>query len=761
MSKQGNRLYAFGDFLLDPQDRLLKHQGRPVQLSPKPFDVLVLLVERAGKVVSKEEFFARIWQDEFVEEGSLTVYISALRKALGEGRGGREFIETVPKSGYRFVAEVREVGGLARAAGPEEEAARPEAAAETDATPPAFPDQTAAEDEGVAALPPVADTSGPPAVEAAAVPRPRPPARPRARLVTALVTLGVVAAVAAGLFLAYRRPRASGVTGQRERLTKAGRAECAAVSPDGQFVAYALEEAGQQSLYVRRTTSAVNTVRVVGPGALEFVGVAFSPDGEFVYYAVKPADEVIASLYSTPALGGQPPRKILTDIDSAPAFAPDGRRFAFLRIAGDGSHESLRVANSDGTDERVLYERRMPEFIPSRAEFAWSPDGQVIAVPGGTYAGERRSRVYAVSAQDGSAAPLSEETWAELGQAAWLPDGSGLLLTARKDESDEVKQLWLVPRGGEPATRLTDDYEDYNAVSMTADGAHLVTLVGGRRASLWVAEAGSANATARQITFGHDDGYGLAFAPDGRIVYGSNEGGNPDLFSVGADGSDKRQLTGDPHADTDPCVSPGGDFVAYTQTRAGGKQLWRVGLDGRGRRRLTEGANEVTPACGPDGFVYYFTFATGTGTLSRVPAGGGAVQVLTDGPPARFPAVSPDGGRVATAYREAGGTVNKIAVWNLADSSAPERVFEPARGARSPGPLRWTRDGRTLAYIVTRRGVSNVWAQPVAGGEPRQLTDFTAEKIYHFDFSPDGRGLAAARGDSEVSVLLWKNFRGQ
>lgn len=690
MRKQDEHLYAFENSLLSPSERLLLEDGRPVTLSPKAFDVLLFLVENAGRVVSKETFFDKVWPGAFVMEGRLTVQISALRKALGEGRGGRTFIETVPKSGYRFVAEVRELSGEARPPQPE--------------PPPAAAPETR----------PAVETSAAPAAEAPAPPRP-PEARPR-RLFTALVALGLAAAVTAGLFfIVYRRPRASAGAGARERLTKVGRAECAAVSPDGQFVAYALEEAGQQSLYVRRTTSAVNTVRLAGPGALEFVGVAFSPDG---------------------------------------------RRFAFLRIAGDGSHESVRVANADGTEERTLYERRMPEFIPSKAELAWSPDGRIVAVPGGTYAGERRSRVYAVNAFDGSAAPLSDETWAELGQAAWLPDGSALLVTARKDESDEGKQLWLVPRGGAPASRLTNDYEDYNAVSPTADGAHLVTLVGGRRAGVWVAEVGGANASARQLTFGHDDGYGLAFAPDGRIVYGSDEGGNPDLFSVGADGSDRRQLTDGPHADTDPCVSPGGDFVAFTQTRAGGKQLWRVDADGRGGRRLTDGANEVSPACGRDGFVYYYTFATGVGALSRVPAGGGSGQTLAVGP-VRFPAVSPDGARIATSYREEGETVNKLAVWKLGQMSAPERVFVPARGARSPGPLRWTRDGQSLAYIVTRRGVSNVWAQPLSGGEPRPLTDFTAERIYHFDFSPDGRALAVSRGDSEVSVLLWKNFRGE
>ena len=102
-------LFEFDQFRFDPAERLLLREGKPVQLTPKAFDILQLLVENNGRLLSKEELMSRIWPNSFVEEANLTVNISALRKTLGDRRDGGEYIETVPKRGYRFVAEVTEL----------------------------------------------------------------------------------------------------------------------------------------------------------------------------------------------------------------------------------------------------------------------------------------------------------------------------------------------------------------------------------------------------------------------------------------------------------------------------------------------------------------------------------------------------------------------------------------------------------------------------------------------------------------------------
>jgi DNA-binding winged helix-turn-helix (wHTH) protein/tetratricopeptide (TPR) repeat protein len=106
MYQQGCAIYEFGPFRLDPAERLLTGGGHPVTLSPKAFDLLVTLVRSAGRMVEKRELMQEVWPDTFVEENNLTVNMSALRKALWKASSGHDFIQTVPRRGYRFAGAV-------------------------------------------------------------------------------------------------------------------------------------------------------------------------------------------------------------------------------------------------------------------------------------------------------------------------------------------------------------------------------------------------------------------------------------------------------------------------------------------------------------------------------------------------------------------------------------------------------------------------------------------------------------------------------
>src|SRR5882724_11429953 len=107
MSNRANGLYEFGSFRLDAAKRLLTRAGESVTLAPKTFDLLLLLAESQGRALTKAELMQALWPDTFVEEANLSFQMSALRKALGED--GTEWIETVPKHGYRFTAVVTKV----------------------------------------------------------------------------------------------------------------------------------------------------------------------------------------------------------------------------------------------------------------------------------------------------------------------------------------------------------------------------------------------------------------------------------------------------------------------------------------------------------------------------------------------------------------------------------------------------------------------------------------------------------------------------
>src|SRR5215471_11770585 len=101
-------VYEFGDFQLNAPERLLSRNGHATPLAPKTCDVLLALLRQAGRLVTKRELLDQIWPETFVEEGILTVHISTLRKALGDEGGERRYIATVSRTGYRFIAAVKQ-----------------------------------------------------------------------------------------------------------------------------------------------------------------------------------------------------------------------------------------------------------------------------------------------------------------------------------------------------------------------------------------------------------------------------------------------------------------------------------------------------------------------------------------------------------------------------------------------------------------------------------------------------------------------------
>src|SRR3954465_6197749 len=101
--------YAFGPFRFDAADRLLTRDGDPVRLTPRAADVLLALLRHEGHVVTKEEFIRDVWGGAFVEDGTLTFHVHLVRQALKYGAGGQQYIETIPKRGYRFIARAQPV----------------------------------------------------------------------------------------------------------------------------------------------------------------------------------------------------------------------------------------------------------------------------------------------------------------------------------------------------------------------------------------------------------------------------------------------------------------------------------------------------------------------------------------------------------------------------------------------------------------------------------------------------------------------------
>ena len=109
MSPQVRQLYEFGPFRLDPQKPCLWRDGEPVSLTPKALETLLILVQQSGRLVEREDLMNAIWPNTFVEDGNLNFNVSVLRKALGTDEAGEQYIQTIPRRGYRFSADVREI----------------------------------------------------------------------------------------------------------------------------------------------------------------------------------------------------------------------------------------------------------------------------------------------------------------------------------------------------------------------------------------------------------------------------------------------------------------------------------------------------------------------------------------------------------------------------------------------------------------------------------------------------------------------------
>src|SRR5207253_6563613 len=103
-----SRSLEFDDFLLDTREKVLFRKGRPISITPKAFQLLQVLVEHHGHLVEKDELMQQVWADSFVEPGNLAFTVLLLRKALADDKGNPRFIETIPRRGYRFIAEVHE-----------------------------------------------------------------------------------------------------------------------------------------------------------------------------------------------------------------------------------------------------------------------------------------------------------------------------------------------------------------------------------------------------------------------------------------------------------------------------------------------------------------------------------------------------------------------------------------------------------------------------------------------------------------------------
>ncbi len=743
-----NQGYSFGPFRLDPIKRCLYREGELVALTPKAFEILLVLVENHGQIVEREELMKRVWPDSLVEESNLSVNIFALRKALGDSLREHQYIVTVPGRGYSFVAGVREWKPTV-----EQNEEKPVGVM------PASEIAEAPQAQGGAAKSYNLETSLAASGAAPAITQSGTQSGPQLlRPALAVVALVAIAALLWGGYQLVKRSRPHIRFSEMQviRLTNTGKAREAAISPNGQYVAYVVDDVNRQSLWVKHLATNAE-VQVIPPAEGRYRGITFSHDSNYLYYVRSEGEFTTRSLYQMPVIGGAA-RKLLSGVDSPITLSPDGTRLAFVR-EHPGEISFLVVANADGSGERLLGSRKLPASSYSVEGPAWSPDGQFIACPVARFTGSLNFYLALVNVQTGQETPLGAQDWLWMRRVAWIADGSGLILPAQPRPMGTNLQLWFVSYPDGQVYRITNDLNDYRGLSLTTDARMLVTVKSEKQSNIWLLHKGDFS-LAKQITFvpSRQDGYdGLDWTPEGKIVYTSTTSGQQDLWIMEANGDQPRRLTYHPYDNAHyPSVSGDGRYVIFVSMRSGAPRIWRVNIDGTNALELTKGDFDNHPDVSSDGqWVAYTSINSGLRTLWRMQIDGSQPTPLCD-KLVEFPAISPDGTQIACGYEAGQKSQTRMAV--IPATGGPPLYYFDTPVTQST-LLQWHPDGKSLTYIETRDGVSNIWRQPLAGGPPKQLTSFKSEQIFHYAWSRDGHHLACARGVVNRDVVLIKGFR--
>lgn len=704
MSFEGNHLYAFEDFRLDPEESLLERRGKPVPITPKALQLLQILVEHRGTVVKKETLMSEIWSDSFVEEGNLAYTARLLRKALDDDAKRPVFIETVPRKGYRFIAGVADV---ATASEREYDEPKVEVASETSGeidhkTPSVSSEKLRTSWLGSATA--------------------------------VVVVLGISALFAVNQMIITRLSMAPILKNpfNAEQIFSTGNAVQTAISPNGKFIVYTDQSSGKWSLWLRQIATAEN-IQIVPPADVFYGGVAFSRDGNSVYFARGDSGAGQLDIYRVNTFGGIP-TKVIQRTQGWIGVAPNSKQISFVRCEYRPNNNcSLYIAGIDGTNERLLLTRSEPMRI---ADNQFSPDGKFIAFAAGqSRTGSNDFGLFRVDVESGEESEITPHKFFNIKHLRWLPDGSGLLITARENFVPKFS-IWNVSATTGTATMLTRDDGNFSGLSLDDEGRALVATKVDDDFGLYLESA--SDGVSRKLLA---PGLNPNLLADGRVVYQSED---RDIWMIDSNGTNKRQLTRDPAADIRPIVSRDARYIFFTSNRSGSNHIWRMNIDGTDQRQITRDIGGYARYITPDGGWLYYRTAI-TNSFRKVPVDGGGEVAVPDID--KFAETfSPDGRSIASFVTEPGRGL-KIAVRNLADLQLIETLDITDSDEVKPVDLQWSADGNSLNYMTKSEGKFAFWRRPLDSKTSIRIATPTSENVEQIDFGPDGKSFVTVRGN--------------
>jgi Tol biopolymer transport system component/DNA-binding winged helix-turn-helix (wHTH) protein len=650
--------YQFGEYVLDVQRHTLNRGGREIHLGERAYGVLKLLVENAGRVVTRQELIDAVWQDVVVSDDSLARAVSDLRTALGDDASHARYIRTVHRQGYVFIASMEPADD-----------SRPETGTEEP--------------------------------------------QPRKRIRTPLALAALLAVVLVSVFAVRELTRSSGGASNAPqpdytewRLRALGPHPFAAtaikpayaksdnllavVAPDPDTEAHSLfllRPDGGEPLQMTRG------IEVRGPSP------EFTADDShilFTSYRVDPAQGLVPDVWLAPFPAGEP--TLLVENASAASTSPDGRALVYAAVTPNGT--SIRVRQQDGSEREVAATGFWPR---------WSPDGRWIAFTSSNPEGG--DGTVQVVRPDGSEHRELTEIHSQVYGLCWTPDSSRVIFAS---EQSGPTMLWSVDVETGRQQSVTRGPGVCTSPTMAPDGQRLVFNFSHRRWYLYLASEPGGETRRVLVEPGMQ---AVALSPDAtRIAIAlGTETQSPSVSVIDVGSMERHTLSG-MAASAVAWMPDGRDLLIAAPAPDGVNHwIWRLPVGGGLPQPVLKGAEHWDfPSVSPDGTRIAAVRRTSFGSelvLQDLATGG--ERMLATKKVIISPRWSPDGQYLAWSGDWRPDEIGSGGIWVCPAAGGTPRRLAPD-GA---WPV-WEKNGRHLLFarFVEHKGV---WRVPLAGGAPR------------------------------------------